>query len=344
MENINKERFLKGFDKLINIDSATGFNSFIEKEIIDELKEFKVKGEKTHKGGVIACLGGECNPLVITAHLDTLGLMVRSINSNGTLRVTNVGGLHAFYSVLENVRVYTRGGKVYTGTIVREPNSVHVTENEISGTLPDYTKNVCVVLDCDVKTKEDVLKLGIESGDYIHLDPRCKFENGYLKSRFIDDKASAVIMMEALRYIKENNIKLKRKIYYYFACYEEVGHGTTYLPDGIKDILAVDIAPIGEYQTSDEKKVSIFAKDSRFPYNYEFTNELRSVAIENKIDYCLDVFTPHYGSDGDGSVMAGYDVRHGCIGFGTRNSHGYERTHIDGINETYKLLLAYILK
>ena len=344
MDNIYKKDFLELLEKLLKIDSATGFNDLIEKEIIKELSDLGIKGEKTHKGGVIANLGGEGNPLVVSAHLDTLGLMVRSINSDGTLKVCNIGGLYPFYCVTENVRVYSRDGKTYTGSICREPNSVHVTENELKGVLPDYDTNVCVVLDCDVKCKEDVMKLGIESGCYIHLDTRFNYENGYIKSRFLDDKASVAIMMEALKYIKENNIKLNRKVYYYFACYEEVGHGTTYLPDDVKDFLAIDIAPTGKSQESDEKKVSIFAKDSRFPYHYEMTNELREVAIENKIDYCLDVFTPHYGSDGDGSVMAGYDIRHSCIGFGTRNSHGYERTHIDGINETYKLLLAYLLK
>ena len=116
------------------------------------------------------------------------------------------------------------------------------------------------------------------------------------------------------------------------------------MPDGVKDILAVDIAPTGPEQTSDEKKVSIFAKDSRFPYHYEMTNELRALALERGIDYVMDVFTPHYGTDCDPALLAGYDIRHAAIGFGTANSHGYERTHIDGLRQTYDLLVAYLLK
>ena len=342
--NINKKYFLKNLEEVLSVDSTTGFNDGIIELMSKKISELGFKYEVTHKGGIIVTLGGEGNPVCVTSHMDTIGLMVRHINQDGTLKVCNVGGLYPFYSVTENVRVYTRDGKVYTGNVSRNPNSIHVTENELRGTLADFDTNVCIVLDEDVKTKEDTEKLGIEVGDYVNLEPRFCVENDYIKSRFLDDKASVAIMLAFMKHIKDNNIKLNRKVYFYFACYEEIGHGTTYLPNDVKDILAVDIAPMGDNQTSDEKKVSIFAKDSRFPYNYNYTNELREIAKEHKLNFCLDIFTPHYGSDADGSVMAGYDIRWGAIGFGTRNSHGYERTHLDGINETYKLLYYYLLK
>ena len=335
---------LDAFEKLVNIDSTTGKCDDIEKAVCKMLDELGVKYAVTHKGGVIADLGGEGNPLVVTAHLDDIGLMVRHINDDGTLKVCAIGGLYPFYSVTENVRVYTRDGKVLTGTVCRTPNSIHVTEDELRKTLADFEKNVCIVLDEDVHSAEDARKLGVETGDIIALYPRFEKENGYIKSRFIDDKAAVAILFAFIKQLKENKAKLARKVYFYFAEYEEIGHGTTVLPDGVKDILAVDIAPTGPEQTSDEKKVSIFAKDSRFPYHYEMTNELRAIAIERGIDYVMDVFTPHYGTDCDPAILAGYDIRHAAIGFGTANSHGYERTHIDGLRQTYNLLVAYLLK
>ena len=341
---IDQEYFLKILKELLDIDSTTGFYEEIEEYVKTKSSELGFSYTQAHKGGVIVNLGGEGNHLVVTGHLDTIGLMVRSINNNGTLNVCSVGGLYPFYSVMENVRVVTRDGNIYTGCVSREPNSIHVTEDELRKTLPSFETNVCIVLDEDVKTKEDVMKLGIETGDYVHLEPRFIYNNGYIKARFIDDKAAVAIMIASMKYLKDNNIKLNRKVSYYFASYEEIGHGTTYLPSDTVDIMAIDIAPIGEKQTSNEKKVTIFAKDSRFPYHYILTNNLREIAINNNINYVMDIFTPHYGTDCDGSVMAGYDVRWASIGFGTRNSHGYERTHIDGINETYKLLMAYILK
>ena len=342
MSHFDEAYCIDQFKKLLAIDSTTGQFREIQDYIIEEIKRLGFPMEVTHKGGVIADLGGEGNDLVITAHLDDIGLMVRRINKDGTLNVCRVGGLYPFYCMMENVRVYTRDGQVYTGSVCRTPGSVHVTEEELRVDGPDYRKNVCVVLDMPVKTAEDTRKLGIETGDMIALEPRFTMAGGYLKSHFVDDKACAAALLAVMKTVKEENIRLNRRVLAYFAMYEEIGHGTTYLPAGVKDILSIDIAPTGPDQNSDERKVTIFAKDSRFPYHYEFANELRACAIKNGVDYVMDIFTPHYGTDGDASVTAGYDIRHGAIGPGTLNSHGYERTHIDGLRNVYDLTLAYI--
>ena len=342
--DFDKEYCLETLKRLIDVDSTTGKCDDIENLAVKMIKETGYGPELTHKGGVIVDLGGEGDPLVVTAHLDDIGLMVRHVNGDGTLKVVPVGGLYAAYCVAENVRIYTRDGKVFTGTVCRSPNSIHVTEDEIRKLPAEFDKNVCVVLDEDVKSAADVAALGIASGDIIALEPRYVEKNGYIKSRFIDDKAAVAVCLTAMKAIKESGNKLSRKVYFYFSEYEEIGHGTSYLPVGVKDILAVDIAPVGDEQTSDEKKVTIFAKDSRYPYHYEMTNELRSVAVANGIDHVIDVFTPHYGTDCDTSLVAGHDVRHAAIGFGTLSSHGYERTHLDGLKNTYELLIAYLLR
>jgi len=330
------------FKSLLAVDSTTGQYEALQKLVCEMLDGMGYSYTVTHKGGVIADLGGEGNPLCVTAHLDDIGLMVRHINSDGTLKVCSVGGLYPFYCVTENVRIYTRSGKVYTGSVCRTPNSIHVTEEELREVLPDYRKNVCVVLDEDVKSADDVRALGIDTGDIIALEPRFTMSNGYIKSRFIDDKACAAVLFTAMKAMRENSFVPNRKVYAYFAFYEEIGHGTAWLPEGVKDIVAIDIAPTGPDQNSDEKKASVFAKDSRFPYHVGLTNELRDAAEKAGVDYVMDIFTPHYGTDGDGSVLAGYDIRHAAFGPGTANSHGYERTHIDGLKNTYKLLIGLI--
>ena len=344
MAYFDEKSCLDTFRALLAIDSTTGQYQAIQDWTAGQCRAMGYNVTVTHKGGVIADLGGEGDPLVVTAHLDDIGLMVRHINGDGTLNVCSVGGLYPFYCVTENVRVYTGEGKVYTGSVCRVPNSVHVTEEELRGTMPDFRKNVCVVLDEPVRTAEDTRKLGIEAGDYIALEHRFTMSGGYIKSRFVDDKACAAVLLEAMRVIREKKLQLRRKVYAYFACYEEIGHGTTFLPEGVKDVLALDIAPTGPEQNSEEHKVSLFAKDSRFPYHSGMLAELRETAKKAGVDYVVDVFTPHYGSDGDGSVLAGYDIRHGCIGPGTANSHGYERTHVDGLKNTFELLTAYITR
>lgn len=330
------------FEQLLSVDSTTGFYEESQKQLCSMLDELGFPYKTVRKGGVIADLGGEGNALCVTAHLDDIGLMVRHLNADGSLNVCPVGGLYPFYCMMENVRVHTRDGRVYTGSVCRTPNSIHVTEEELRVTPPDFRSNVCVVLDENVKSAEEVRALGVETGDSVALEPRFAYANGYLKSHFVDDKACAAVLLTLMKALKEEKLPLKRKVYAYFAYYEEIGHGTTVLPEDVRDMIAVDIAPTGPDQNSDERKVSIFAKDSRFPYHWGLTNELRQTALEAGVDFVMDVFTPHYGTDCDPSVVAGYDIRHAAIGPGTANSHGYERTHIDGLRATYELLLAYL--
>ncbi len=342
MLKFDEKSCIEIFEKLIGTDSTTGQYEEIEKLLCRMLDGYGFQYTRTHKGGVIADLGGEGDPLVVTAHLDDIGLMVRHVNSDGTLNVCAVGGLYPFYCVTENVRIYTRDGNVFTGSVCRTPNSIHVTEEELRNVLPDFRTNVCIVLDENVKSADDVKKLGIDTGDMIALEPRFRMENGYVKSRFVDDKACAAVLLAMMKEMKEAGLVPNRKVYAYFAFYEEIGHGTVWMPEGVKDILAIDIAPTGPQQNSDERKVSIFAKDSRYPYHWGMTNELRDAAKRAGADFVMDIFTPHYGTDGDASVAAGYDIRHGAIGPGTLNSHGYERTHIDGLKNTFLVLSEYI--
>ena len=344
MMEFDEKYCLESFARLLQADSTTGQYEQVQELLCRMLEELGCPYQVTHKGGVIADLGGEGKALAVTAHLDDIGLMVRKLNSDGTLQVCPVGGLYPFYCVTENVRVYTRDGKVFTGSVCRTPASIHVTEEELRSTLPDFRSNVCVVLDEDVHNADQVRALGVETGDLIALEPRFTLANGYLKSRFIDDKACVAVLLTAIKALRESGTGLNRKVYAYFAAYEEIGHGTTWLPEGVEDMLAVDIAPTGPDQNSDERKVSIFAKDSRFPYHWGMTNEVRAAAIEAGVDFVMDVFTPHYGTDCDGSVLAGYDIRHAAIGPGTANSHGYERTHMEGLRNTYRLLLAYLTR
>ena len=342
MYSFDEAYCLRQFENLLAIDSTTGQFREVQDYLVEELTRLGYDHHLCHKGGVIADLGGTGNALAVAVHLDDIGLMVRHVNADGTLNVCPVGGLYPFYCMGDNVRVHTRDGQVYTGTVCRTPNSIHVTEEELRTVLPNWRTNVCVVLDQPVSTAAETRALGVDTGDVIALDPRFVRSGGYLKSHFVDDKACAAAVLTAMKYLKDNGLTPCRQVYAYFSMYEEIGHGTSWLPGGVKDILAVDIAPTGPDQNSDERKVSIFAKDSRYPYHWEMTNELRRAAIDAGVDYVMDIFTPHYGTDADVSLAAGYDLRHAAIGPGTANSHGYERTHIDGLKNTCALLLAYM--
>lgn len=339
---MNKERYLETLKELLSIDSATGQYHEVQDYLLKQFKDLCYEPETQHKGGVIVCIGGEGNPLCITAHADTLGFMVRHINDDGTIKVINVGGIYAYNCEQENVRIHTREKGIVTGTVRRKISSVHVAPEGKWDEIPDFEKNVIVCVDADVKNAEDVRALGIEVGDYINLDTRFDYQNGYIKSRFLDDKAMVAIMIEALRTMKEEGVTPGRKVYLHIPMYEEIGHGGSFIPEDTKDFIAMDIACTGPEQTSHEKKVSIFCKDSRFPYHADIINEMIVDSKAAGVDYVCDILTPHYGTDADPALVAGYDIRHGAFGPGILSSHGYERTHIEGIENTYKLFVQLV--
>ncbi len=332
---------VKELEKLIAIPSPTGFTKAAAEYSVERLKALGYSPEVTNKGCVLCCLGGEGDPVVFSAHLDTLGGMVAEVKGNGRLRLTRIGGMNPNNAECENATVYTRDGKAYEGCVQMNDPSVHVNG--------DYSKQernwdgMELVLDERVYSKADTEALGIATGDYVCFDPRFRVtEKGYIKSRFLDDKLSVAILFDLARRIKEENIALRRKTYIYVTVFEEVGHGcSSGLPEDAKDIISVDMGCVGQGLACREEQVSICVKDSHGPYNYDLTGELISTAKRLGLDYALDVY-PYYGSDADAALDAGYDLRHGLIGAGVYASHGYERSHIDGAENTLKLVMGMI--
>ncbi len=328
---------------LLAIDSPTGFTEKAAAWVQKQFASLGFDAKITAKGGVLVDLGGEEkeNALMLAAHTDTLGGMVAQVKGNGRLRLTALGGMNANNGETENVRVYTREGKVYEGTLQLCNASVHV-----NGGYADAKRNFDtteVVLDEDCKSAADTEKLGIGVGDIVCFDPRTRrTASGYLKSRFLDDKLSVGILLGYAKYLADHKITLKRRVYAHITVYEEVGHGGSgSVPAGVTEAISVDMGCVGDGLQCTEKQVSICAKDSGGPYSYDVVSGLIAAAKKTGADYAVDVY-PYYGSDVEATLRGGYDIRHGLIGPGVYASHGYERSHIDGVQNTLKLLKGYL--
>lgn len=329
--------------KILAIDSPSGFTKEVADFVVNEYRALGYDAKLTVKGGVLVAIGGKKkeDAVMLEAHIDTLGAMVTEIKGNGRLKVSPIGGMNANNAEAENCRVYTRFSGKYEGTLQLANASVHVNA--------DYSDEkrkfgvMEVVLDEKVKSKEDVEKLGIMAGDIVCFDPRTVVtESGYIKSRFLDDKLSVGILLGYAKYLKEENIEPERMIYHHITVYEEVGHGgAASIPSGVTEVISVDMGCVGDGLSCDETQVSICAKDSRGPYNYDVVTGLIKAAKDNNIDFAVDVY-PFYGSDADVALTAGYDIRHGLIGAGVYASHGYERSHKDGVENTFRLICAYL--
>ena len=331
-------------ETLLNIDSPTGYTEEAVAWVKEEFMKLGFDAKITRKGGVLVHLGGQEseNGLLLEAHVDTLGGMVAEIRENGRLRLTNLGGMNPNNAETENVRVVTKFNGVYEGTFQLCNASIHV-NGEYNETK--RTWDTCeVVLDEDVKKKEDAVKLGIAVGDIVCFEPNVRItKTGYIKSRFLDDKLSVGILLGLAKYIHEEKITPKRALYAHITVYEEVGHGGSGpVPDGCTEAISVDMGCVGQGLECTERQVSICAKDSHGPYSYPVVKGLIEAARRCGADYAVDIY-PHYGSDVEATLRSGYDLRHGLIGAGVYASHGYERSHRDGAENTLRLLIAYAL-
>lgn len=329
---------------LLAIDSPTGYTRHSGEYVFNQLQSLGFEPQYTRKGSVLVNLTPALpqeDGLLLLGHMDTLGGMITSITGEGRIHIINVGGLRPQNCEGENVRIVTRSGKVYTGTFQLHNPSAHV--NPDYADTPRTFDAMEVVLDEEVESREDVEALGIRNGDVVCFDPRTTVTpSGYIKSRFLDDKLSVGILLTLAYQVAQGDVTPTRPVWLHITGYEEVGHGgSTGVPAGITDVVAVDMGCVGDNLQGEERKVSICAKDGRSPYDYDLTSELIAAAERSGADYAVDVFT-NYGSDADATLSAGYDVRHGLIGPGVFASHGYERSHKKGVLNTLKLLDAFV--
>ena len=328
---------------LLAIDSPSGMTHQAAEHVMARFAALGYSCERTRKNGVFVNLGGkdEENGLLLEAHMDTLGGMVATIKPNGRLKITAIGGLNANNVETENCRVITKFGPVIEGTAQLVNASIHVNGeyNDIKRTFD----TIEIVLDENVKSTEDVKKLGVRVGDYVCFDPRVVItKSGYIKSRFLDDKLSVGILLGYAKYLKDEGITPERAVYAHITSYEEVGHGgCTNVPAGVTEAIAVDMGCVGEGLECDERMVSICAKDRSGPFDYDVTKNLIAAAEKMGANYAVDVY-PFYSSDVAKTLTAGHDVKHGLIGAGVYASHGYERSHMDGAVATLKVLAGYI--
>lgn len=340
---IDRQFLMNCFQDIVSVPSPVGYYVQMNPVLEKYAAMFGQAVTYDNRSTAYITLDGQDNSktVLIGAHVDTLGLIVRRIDADGMIRVRNLGGINFTSLEGETVTIHTRNGKSYTGLAACQSHSVHVFDD--ARTLERNENTMMVLLDEDVHSKEDVTALGIRHGDFISIDPRCQItENGYIKSRFIDDKMAAACSFTMLKYLTEHHLKPKYRTILAFPYNEEIGLGGTYVPEEVSEYVAVDIGLIGPDYDGSERKVSICAKDNAAPYDYELTNRLIGYAEKAECDYCVDIFY-RYGTDGNAAMRGGNNLRAAAFGMAVYCSHGMERTHMDGVEHTVNLMLAYTL-
>lgn len=339
----NTEDILSLLKQLVSIPSPSGNTNEVITYVENLLKEWNVETKRNRKGGLIATLPGKDrqNHRMLTAHVDTLGAIVKEIKPSGRLKLDLIGGFKYNSIEGEYCEIETSSGKKYTGTILMHQTSVHVYKD--AGKAERNQDNMEVRLDEKVQNASEVRDLGIEVGDFVSFDPRVQITpSGFIKSRHLDDKASVAILLQLIKQVKDEHIELPYTTHFLISNNEEIGYGgnSNISPETV-EYLAVDMGAMGDGQSTDEYTVSICVKDASGPYHYELRKRLTQLAIDNNIGYKLDIY-PFYGSDASAAIRSGHDIIHGLIGPGIDSSHAFERTHKESIDNTAKLLYHYL--
>jgi putative aminopeptidase FrvX len=330
--------------QLTQINSPSGNAQKAIDYVASHAQKLGYQTEITNKGALIITVKGsnEQQQRCITAHVDTLGAMVKEIKEDGRLALSLIGGFHFNAIEGEYCEIETSNGQTYTGTICMHETSVHVYRN--NNEIPRDAEHMEVRLDEKVNSQAETEDLGIAVGDFVSFDPRTVVtQSGYIKSRHLDDKASVAMIMELLEKLKTDNTTLPHTTQFYISNNEEIGYGANAsIDDEIVEYIAFDMGALGDGQTSDEYTVSICAKDSSGPYHKALREHLVNLCKINDIPYKVDIY-PYYNSDASAALRAGANIRHGLFGAGIESSHAMERTHIESLEATAQLLYAYCL-
>lgn len=340
---ISTEYLTKTLVDLLNTPSPTGDTEYAVSFVQQELEYMGVSTQLTTKGALIASLDGlkKDRPRAITAHVDTLGAIVAQVKANGRLRLSPIGGLMWPTVESEGVSIATRSGRRVRGSLVLTNGAGHV--NRQAATMERNADNMEVRLDERTASPEETRLLGIEVGDFIYFDPRVEqSDSGFIRSRFLDDKACVACALAAIKALRESGVTPAQRTSFLVSNFEEVGHGgMDSLPTDLADLLVLDMACIGDGLQGDEFHCSLCVKDGGGPYSKRLSDRIRTIADQRGIDIRADVY-PYYSSDGTAYWRSGGQAEVALIGPGVDTSHGYERTHVDALNDTAALIAEFL--
>lgn len=329
---------------LLNTPSPTGFAQLAVDRVAAAMCELGLDPQQTRKGALVAELPGLSadEPRGLTAHVDTLGAMVKEIKGDGRLRLTKVGGYAWNAAEGEGCTIFTQDGARIRGSILIDIASTHVHGAKMSAQERDDA-HMEVRLDLRTSSAAETKAAGIDVGDFVAFDPRVEAgPAGFVRSRHLDDKACVACMLAAVKAIQSAGLTPTQRTTLHISNYEEVGHGAAGFPPDLAELLTLDMAALGTGQSSDEFHVTICVKDSAGPYHHGMSQRLRKLAAENDIPAVVDIY-PFYSSDGQALWRSGADARVALIGPGVDASHSYERTHMDSLVATTRLIIAYLL-
>ncbi|MFW7377411.1 MAG: osmoprotectant NAGGN system M42 family peptidase [Oligoflexus sp.] len=328
---------------LLAIPSPAGYTDGVVHFMAKKLQELGIEYELTRRGAMRATLPGKISSpdRAVVAHLDTLGAMVKNLKDNGRLEITPIGYWSSRFAEGGRVTIFKDDGSA-RGTVLPLKASGHTFNTEID-TQPVCWSNVEVRVDECVHSKADLVAHGFHVGDFIAFDPILEITaNGFINSRYLDNKAGVASLLTAAKAILDNKAQLPVDCHLLFTISEEVGSGASAILHGdIAEMVSIDNATPAPGQNSSDFGVTISIKDSSGPFDWHLTKKLIEICKKKNIDHSRDVFR-YYRCDAASAIEAGNDLRTALLCFAADASHGYERTHKNSLLSLCYLVYEYM--
>ena len=332
--------------RLLTIPSPSGRTDHVMQLVGEEIAALGMPFDLTRRGVLRAELMGEDGDApdrAIIVHADTIGCMVKRLKDNGRLEVVPIGTHNARFAEGARVTIFVEDlERTRSGTILPLKASGHRWGDEVDTQAAGWE---CVEVRVDevVDSAEDLAALGFNVGDFVAFDASPVITPaGYVNSRHLDDKAGIAAALGAFKALIDHDVVLPVNAHLLVTIAEEVGLGASHgLDADVAEMVSIDISVVAPDQASTEHTVNVAAQDSSGPFDYHLVHRLAGLCRHHGIDHRRDVYG-YYRSDAASALEAGAETRAALIGFGIDASHGYERTHLDGIRRVAELIAVYL--
>jgi len=304
------ERTIRLLEELTNSDGPTGFEGPVRDIVRREFSSIGLEASTDGLGSVIGVMRGtsDAPKIMVAAHLDEVGMMVRYITDDGFIKFQNLGGWLDQALINQRWTIHTRKGPRPALSGLR---SIHTTPGDLRVRVTPATE---IFLDAGARSKEEAEAMGIRPGDPIApWSPFMKMSDTRYAAKAWDDRLGLALMIESARRFKEKGVKLPNTVYFVGSVQEEVGmRGAQTAAKAVKPDLGIslevgiacDFPGVGPDLAQEclGKGPAIFLHDSSMLVNVKLRDHFFAMSEKAGIPLQTEVIAG-YGEDGSAMQM-----------------------------------------
>lgn len=326
--------------KLVNVQGLSGDESKVRKLIKAEIKNY-VDDIKVDKfGNLIAHKKGKGEKVMVAAHMDEIGLMIKRIKTNGQILFSTIGGIEPLTLIGQKVSIISsKKGKICHGVI-----SIEELHEDFE--VEELPKHEDLYIDTGLNKKE-LKKKGVEIGQYVVVkkDFDTLGNKNIIMGKALDDRIGCYILIQVAKKLKQTN----KDIYFVFTVQEEIGlYGAKVSVYEVEPDWGIAIDVTNAEDATDEPNITIgkgpvvLVKDSEIITNKCLDDILRKISKKKKIKLQLKV-EDEGTTDATKIMMYKEGIPSTIMGVAVRNLHSPTSVaHMDDVRDTIKMILELL--